>query len=328
MARVIDGFFAMPGLPTGDGDTLCEWGSLTHASTIRAAVLLTWLVEIVRSPYDIVARLPTEMIEPYGAGHVLLSLEGVRTSLLTVPGLIALKWISALGCVVCLLRPRAFRCQTAVVFVSVLMLDLIAKAAGGFANHAQAASLFVLFVFVCFEQRPFYSIQRLFEKALAPHRVGWPISGRSANHQSYHHIVWLTSLMITLPYTYIGLTRLVQGGWTLFTGNGLLYYLATSSRSFESYPAWFNPVAWWPALLVGFMLITLCEALSALTLVSRRFRLVWLLVMVPFHVATMFLMNILFWQNAVLLLAIFAAGVRVRNSVLHPFEYRESTLSA
>src|SRR5690606_27023043 len=77
-----------------------------------------------------------------------------------------------------------------------------------------------------------------------------------------------------------------------------------------SYPPWFEPLALAPALTLGFVVTTLFEASAPLLLVSRVFRMVWLPCMAVFHVMTLFLMNILFWENLVLLGVVFWWGWR------------------
>jgi uncharacterized membrane protein len=63
-------------------------------------------------------------------------------------------------------------------------------------------------------------------------------------------------------------------------------------------------------LNAGFVVVTVLEVLAPLCLFSRRFRLLWLGVMVPFHVATLFLMKIFFWQNLILLVLLLAGVER------------------
>jgi len=56
---------------------------------------------------------------------------------------------------------------------------------------------------------------------------------------------------------------------------------------------------------VGFVVVTLFEFLTPLCLLSRKFRYVWLIIIIPFHFLTWLLMNIFFWQNLLLMLVLF-----------------------
>jgi hypothetical protein len=49
------------------------------------------------------------------------------------------------------------------------------------------------------------------------------------------------------------------------------------------------------------------EIASPLILTSRRIRMVWLALIVPFHFMTLFAMNIFFWENLVLIMLVFTS---------------------
>jgi hypothetical protein len=55
----------------------------------------------------------------------------------------------------------------------------------------------------------------------------------------------------------------------------------------------------------GFLLVTVFEACSPLALLSATFRRSWLVVMLAFHLSTLVLMNIVFWENMLLLAVVF-----------------------
>lgn len=62
-------------------------------------------------------------------------------------------------------------------------------------------------------------------------------------------------------------------------------------------------------LVAGMLVVTVFEVLSLLTLRSARFRTMWLVVLVSFHVSTLLLMNIFFWENLVLLAVLFTGSI-------------------
>jgi hypothetical protein len=51
----------------------------------------------------------------------------------------------------------------------------------------------------------------------------------------------------------------------------------------------------------GFLATTILEVSAVAVLVSDRYRLFWLVATTLFHILTLFLMNILFWENVLLL---------------------------
>ena len=139
-------------------------------------------------------------------------------------------------------------------------------------------------------------------------------------------MVWLASLMLVLPYTYIAMNRLLEGGPRLFLGDALLDVIALTSHWYAAYGfttfLGIIAVPWLAtSLKAGFLLTTLFELSSALTLVSRRFRMAWLAVIVSFHLVTLFAMNIFFWENLVLSAVVF--GWRLRPRVPAPVILRE-----
>ncbi len=127
-------------------------------------------------------------------------------------------------------------------------------------------------------------------------------------------VVWLASLMLIIPYTYIAMNRLLDGGPRLFVGDALLADIALTSHWYAAYGftvfLGLITIPWLAASLkVGFFVTTLFELSSALTLLSRRFRMAWLTVIVSFHFITLFAMNIFFWENLVLTVVIFGWGI-------------------
>jgi hypothetical protein len=115
---------------------------------------------------------------------------------------------------------------------------------------------------------------------------------------------------VIIPYTYVGIARLHGLGWEIVDGQsvatavtmGSIYYSAfgfTTGLAMVTTPE----LRW--LLNVGVMVVTACELSSLAIMRSRRFRIVWLLVMTGFHLGTLILMNIFFWENAILLWVLF-----------------------
>jgi len=268
-----------------------EWGSPEHASAMRATILGIWLVIVAGSHYATYARLPHDMIIGRGLGRLLLGNPALKSFFLSSRVLVALKWGSVAGCATAIVRPT-WRCITPATVAAIVVLDLLTKSTNGYANHAQLVPLFVLLVFGFF---------------------GGPRYLPSRSRE----VMWLASLMLIVPYTYIALNRLLEGGPRLFLGDALLDDIALTSHWYAAYgfTAFLGIIAvpWLAASLkAGFLLTTLFELSSALTLVSRRFRMAWLAVIVSFHLVTLFAMNIFFWENLVLSAVMFGWGIRPR----------------
>jgi hypothetical protein len=229
------------------------------------------------------------MIIGRGLGRLLLGPPELKAFFLSYQVLVTLKWTAALGCAIAILKPTSWRWVTPATCGIIVVLDLLTKSTNGYANHAQLVPLFVLLVFGFFGGRRY-------------------LPSRSAQ------VVWLASLMLIIPYTYIAMNRLIEGGPRLFLGDALLDYIALTSHWYAAYGftvfLGLITIPWLAASLkVGFFVTTLFELSSALTLVSRRFRMAWLTVIVSFHFITLFAMNIFFWENLVLGVVIFGWGI-------------------
>lgn len=128
------------------------------------------------------------------------------------------------------------------------------------------------------------------------------------------------ALVLCFTYSFIGIRRVAFGGIEVFTGDALLTSLAL--RSLEYGPFDFDygllplRMPWLAfAAKIGFVVVTIFEILSPFVLISRRFRYAWLAVILSFHFATLFTMNIFFWENVVLILVFLtgATGIRLRE---------------
>jgi hypothetical protein len=122
--------------------------------------------------------------------------------------------------------------------------------------------------------------------------------------------LFLAAILVSLTYFLIGVNRFLVGGLEVFTGDALPLYMIVrtvepGTHSFQiSY--WLLQYTWiLPFLKIGFFLTTVAEVLSPVALFHRRLRLAWLAVIVPFHVVTLFTMNIFFWENLILIALLF-----------------------
>jgi hypothetical protein len=129
---------------------------------------------------------------------------------------------------------------------------------------------------------------------------------------------------VVIPYTFIGVNRFLEGGWSVFAGDAIVRNIALTSQMYSQYGfTLLANVGEQPVLLAvlkaGFLLTTMFEALSPLILLSRVFLGAWLVVMAMFHVSTLFAMNIFFWENLLLAIVVFGPGLlREAGTVREP----------
>ena len=290
-------------------------GAIAHTSLVRFVALAIWCVIIAATPYESYGLFPREMLSAFGAGHVLLWFPLLTAIVLATPTLVAVKWLGVFTCAAAALKPR-WRVVTAVALGAVLLLDLLTKSIGGYVNHAQFAPIMVVAVFVALRPRDCVSLPELL-RWHKPRPVGQPGSGphasesrEDASGESCEAALWLAALTVVLPYTYVAVNRLLTGGLAVFFSDAIIDYSRVACSNSPTLlcqtalEGTSNPIV--AALLrTGFLATTLFEACSPLVLVATRFRTVWLCAMIAFHVGTLVFMNIFFWENVILLIALF-----------------------
>ena len=266
----------------------------------RIVVFGLWAIHLLRTPLTRSADTPFEFFSP--PGFFAYIPEGAW-AVIFQPGPLLLIQSLALVLVLCAaagLRP--FSLFGPLAFVAVVFFDGVMKGWGGFINHGQIAPL----------------VAALF-LALSPAGDRLALFSRRAPSQPppereplYRFPLVATSFVMAFAYALIGAHRVAMGGIEIFTGDALPTYLAL--RTFEYARAQFEVSALLLqsgfaviVLKLGFFVVTIFEILSPLALVFRRFRLVWLIVIVPFHVTTLFTMNIFFWENLILIALVFTA---------------------
>jgi hypothetical protein len=263
-----------------------------HLAAIRIAAYGTWLAIVARVDPGLFADLPSEVARPVGVMH-LLPLEDLVSS----PTAISIVRVVALvGCVLCVLGVRPFEPIALTTVGSLVVLDGSMKALGGYANHAQVPVLLIALAVACFPAADRWSV-------LASYRE------RSSKAALYQVPVIASALILTVTYSFVGLRRLVRGGPAVFEPDTVEVWLVAQSRQWSEWGVphgdlvlahrWLLPVA-----VTVVTLTTALEIVSPAVLRAVPLRLVWLPSMVAFHVATMTMMGIFFWESTILLLVI------------------------
>lgn len=256
---------------------------------VRAWVFGIWLVIVLTDRFGQLAALPPALFEPYGVLHVI---PGVVWSLiLTSTGLLLLK-LALVGLIVLtMVGARPYR-PIALSAVALIVVHQGLVRGFGFINHAELAALYAAAVL-----------------ALFPAADGFALSPRkepSAPPATYSLAMVLATLLPLLAYSAIALYRVAKAAPDIFFSDTMLHYIGRSTfRSSYFGMGWgrfvLEHVAWaGPLINAGYFVVTLFEIASPFCLFSKRLRVAWLCVIVPFHVSTLFLMNIFFWENLLL----------------------------
>lgn len=256
----------------------------------RAWIFSLWAVYVFLDAPEGLASLPRALYAPPGVLRALPA--SFWDLLLTVPGLLTLKWVLLAGLLACAAGLRPWR---GIAIPTALLLILQQGLARGFfyVNHQELPALFAVCVLALFPPTAF-SLMRSGEEET-----------ESSQARNRLVLLLLTSLLL-VPYCLIGAHRLAHNDLSFWASGALPFWVAENSYG----PTWFalTPIAEavlsQPLLVrlleLGFLVVTAAEVLAPLCLVSTRFRRVWLVVMVWFYLSTMVLMDILFWESLLL----------------------------
>jgi len=249
-------------------------------TVVRKWVFGLWLCKTATEPLHLLAELPAEAFVALGVWKLLPA--PVWQALHSAAFLTTIR-VATVLCLACVLLGRLPR-LSAVAACVLLTFSQAYVRSFGYINHAELPLLYAAYVLTLFQ-----------------------IADRRAVPEANLSGAPLTTIAALLLFTY-ALTasfRLSAGGldafradtlivWTLYDAHFTTYYRWTLGRDILDYPVLVE------ALKVGFPFVTLVELMAPLGLVSRAVRFTFLAVMIPFHLATLFLMNILFWENLAL----------------------------
>jgi len=252
----------------------------------RWLVFGLWLVKLAADPLHRLAALPVAFVTPVG----VLRLFGAPAlhALLAAPSLWLLRGLGVLACALAL--GGRFQAAAAGVASVLLLVHQSLVRSFGYVNHAEIPLLYAAFIL-----------------ALVP--VAERLArgdARAAGRAPSAALVGIVAVLCG-SYALTGLHRVVCDGPAIFDPQVISrWVLGNAYGSFAGEwtlgRAVADSAAAQGALMAGLVLVTAFEILAPLCLVSRRFRLLFVVVMVPFHVLCWLTMNILFWENMALFL--------------------------
>jgi hypothetical protein len=258
----------------------------------RIVVYSAWAWILLR-PLEALSDLPRAWFMPMGPMGSLP--DALWDFLLQRHTLLALRLTALVLCILLAAGARPFRPLAFLCAALLLVFDFSNKAFLNYVNHAQAAFLYVAWILPFF---PAADGMSLFRSRLP---------SRPAGSTFYAAPMVLAALALAVPYTLLGIRRLLLGGLEIFTGDAILVSLATKTLEYSRYDFLYGLLPLnhpWMAFLAkaSFLVITIMELLAPLALFHRTFRIVWLAVILPFHIGTFFTMKILFWENMLLII--------------------------
>jgi hypothetical protein len=253
----------------------------------RLVIVALWIVKLLLDPVWRLAELPPELIKPVG---VLAWLSPERIPFLwSAHGLTAL-WIVTLAVLAAALTGRAFAPVATVAAVLLTIYSSIIRSFGP-AVHTDIILLLAVYALALFAWAD--AAQRRFE----PKRT-------DASWSSLPLVTIVTLLCLT--YCLVALNRIIVSPQT-FTGNSMeVWTIDASLRGsyFNTGIGWHLPD--WPLLALflklGLPAVTFFELTAPLCLISRHYRWIFLPFMISFHLLSLVVMNIFFFDDVLLYL--------------------------
>jgi hypothetical protein len=278
----------------------------------RIGIFALWIFKLLLDPLWRLAEMPRELYQPVG---ILALLPATAVDqFLTWNGLAAL-WIFTLGVLVIGLTEKAFALTSlAAAFLLTVYSSLIRSY--GPAVHTDVVLLLAVYALTAFAWADW--IQEKFGAARST------ATNLRTNSSSYPLITIVA--MLCLSYCLVGLNRAIAGGIGVFTGDTMeIWAIDASLRGyyFNTNIGWHLPE--WPLVVLmlraGLPFITLFEITAPLCLAWPRYRWIFIPVMLSFHLLSLVLMNIFFFDDMLLYLLLIDWSRRfrvLRNSTYEP----------
>ncbi len=265
------------------------------AGFVRAWIFSIWIVYLLGNMPAQYANLPREQFSP--RGFLGLIPDAMYDVLLTSAGLHTLKWVLMVGLVACAVGVRPWR---SIAIPTVILLTVHQGVQRGYfyVNHKEIAALFAVYVLAAFPATGF--------SPFAP-ADNSEHARRTESDDATRRLMMLALMgALLIPYWLIGVRRLAHNDFSFWSSDVLPYYIARNAYG----TTWYGlaPLAkgvlespfLLRALELGFPIVTVAEVLSPLCIINTRFRRVWIVIMAGFHLSTLVLMDIFFWESLLL----------------------------
>ena len=236
-----------------------------RAGVLRTAILGIWLVIVIATPYSVHAMLPAGLADGWGLHSFLIGHENTAALVRSEVVIRCLQYSTILFCIALLVAPTRTRWLMPLLCAQVLVLDGLTKSLNGYVNHAQLAALLILCIFGAYANVP---LERMWKRPL--------VASGSRYDADYAAILWLARLVVVIPYTYIGVNRVLTGGVGILFDDTIIQFVERATSRYSNYGfTLFADAATAPVvalvLKAGFAITTACEVLSGFVLTSRLF---------------------------------------------------------
>ena len=252
----------------------------------RLGIVVLWIVKLLLDPVWRLANLPMELCRPVG---LLAYIPPDRYPILWSEASLMLLWIVTLMVLIMGLTNRGFAVVASVAAVLLTIYSSVIRSYGA-AVHTDVVLLLSTYALALFAWADI--AQKVVVRKPAPTANALPL-------------VTIVAIL-SLGYCLVGLNRTIVSP-QVFTGNSMEVW--TIDASLRAY--YFNTeIGWnipqWPTfvavLRIGLAAITFFEITAPLCLISSLYRRIFIPVMLSFHLLSLVLMNIFFFDDMLLYL--------------------------
>lgn len=271
-----------------DLDRLHREATPQALAALRVLVFGVWFLEVLLDPIRGLSALPGSMLQ--SVGFLAFVPEAARSALLS-PSFLTLLWLTLLlltAAAAVAAFPRVILPLTAVALV---VYQTLVRGFGHI-NHAELAILYAAILLALFPCADAWSVTR---RRSAPPEPA----------ERYGDALFAMAAMLCTTYLFTGAHRVVTGFPDAFSPDTLRLYTLLNVYEWPHHvvrvsQTMASSTLWGYSLSAGTVVVTILEVLAPLCLLSRRFRVVFAVVMLAFHLFAMLIFNVQFWQNCVL----------------------------
>lgn len=268
-----------------------ELANARRLAATRCIIFCIWFWELARDPFERLAALPPAFFEPLGPWRLLTP--AALGAVWNEASLLGLRLLTLTTLMLALLGIGSGRAWAGGFVVLATTCTSFVRGFGH-VNHAQVQLLLVTIVLCA---APAWD-------ALAVHR------DRPLGSRNYGFSFAMLALVFAFPYFETGVHRLAREGAQLFVSDAIAHFIVRDTSVLDDFEftqgLWLGENTWtWPLLNLGFALVT-CAELAAPWVHHRRLTcLLWLSVMLPFHLLSPVIMHVFFLDDALLALLLY-----------------------
>jgi predicted DCC family thiol-disulfide oxidoreductase YuxK len=267
-------------------------------SFARVLLFGFWACLTAVTPLAGIASLPRELARPIGM--IALLPDAWHAALWTPTALTVVKWTLVVCSILCVLSWRAVRFAGPIACVLATAFQTLIRSYGNI-NHGEIGAIFGICALT------------IFSWLNSKERIE---SRQAQGFNPYTAPLLAVGVVLATAYTMIGWQRLGLESLYFLRGNhehrvffthAMTAYCVAKSESEMSYAfargvgSLIGQHRWMEFLLnAGFVVVTFFEATAWLLLISATYRYLFFIVMISFHVGSLFLMRIFFWENLIL----------------------------